>query len=79
MLIQITIFMKYARDNLLPLFQMIKKPDFPSLADEIAEPGPDINIKFAAFTVTQKLYYARKLVLFSSNMPYDLNHLRIIQ
>ena len=30
------------------------KPDFPSLADEIAEPRPDINIKVAAFTVREK-------------------------
>ena len=31
------------------------KPDFPSLADEIAEPHPDMNIKVAAFTVSEKL------------------------
>ena len=30
------------------------KPDSPSLADEIAEPRPDMNIKFAAFTVSEK-------------------------
>ena len=30
------------------------KPDFPSLADEIAEPRPDMNIKVAAFTVSVK-------------------------
>ena len=30
------------------------KPDFPSLADEIAEPRPDMNIKVAAFTVSEK-------------------------
>ena len=30
------------------------KPDFPSLGDEIAEPRPDINIKVAAFTVSEK-------------------------
>ena len=29
-------------------------PDFPSLADEIAEPRPDMNITFAAFTVSEK-------------------------
>ena len=29
-------------------------PDFPSLADEIAEPRPDMNIKVAAFTVSEK-------------------------
>ena len=36
------------------LYQIINKPDFPSLADEIAEPHPDINIKVAAFTVSEK-------------------------
>ena len=30
------------------------KPVFPSLADEIAEPRPDMNIKVAAFTVSEK-------------------------
>ena len=30
------------------------KPDIPSLADEIAEPHPDMNIKVAAFTVSEK-------------------------
>ena len=30
------------------------KPDFHSLADEIAEPRPDMNIKVAAFTVSEK-------------------------
>ena len=30
------------------------KPDFPSLADEIAEPHPNMNIKVAAFTVSEK-------------------------
>ena len=30
------------------------KPGFSSLADEIAEPRPDMNIKVAAFTVNEK-------------------------
>ena len=30
------------------------KPDFPCLADEIAEPHPDMNTKIAAFTVSEK-------------------------
>ena len=30
------------------------QPDFPSLADEIAEPHPDMNIKVAPFTVSEK-------------------------
>ena len=28
--------------------------DFPSLADEIADPHPDMNIKVVAFTVSEK-------------------------
>ena len=30
------------------------EPDFPSLANEIAEPRTDMNIKVAAFTVSEK-------------------------
>ena len=33
------------------------EPGFPSLADEIAEPRPDMNIKVAAFTVSEKPNY----------------------
>ena len=40
--------------SLLTLYQIINKIDFPSLADEIAEPRPDMNIKVAAFTVSEK-------------------------
>ena len=39
--------------SLLTLYQIINKY-FPSLADEIAEPHPDMNIKVAAFTVSEK-------------------------
>ena len=35
-------------------FPSFKEPDFPCLADEIAEPRPDMNIKVAAFTVSKK-------------------------
>ena len=41
--------------SLLTLYQIINKPDFPSLADEIAEPHPDMNIKVAAFTGSEQL------------------------
>ena len=41
-------------NNLLILHQIIKKPDFLCLADEIAEPRPDMHIKVAAFTVSEK-------------------------
>ena len=41
--------------SLLTLYQIIKiKPDFPSIADEIAEPHTDMNIKVAALTVSEK-------------------------
>ena len=51
-------------NNLLTFYQIInKKPDFPSIADEIAESRPDMNIKVAALTVTQKLYYTLTFVL----------------
>ena len=30
------------------------EPDFSCLADEIAEPRPDMNIEVAAFTVSKK-------------------------
>ena len=35
-------------------YLLFTKPDFPSLADEIAKPHPDMNIKVAAFTVSEK-------------------------
>ena len=38
--------------NSLPNYQL--KLDFSSLADEIGEPRPDMNIKVAAFTVGEK-------------------------
>ena len=41
-------------ESLLTLYQIIVKPDFPSLVNEIAEPRPDMNIKVAAFTVSEK-------------------------
>ena len=35
------------------------EPDFPCLADEIAEPRPDMNIKVTALTESIKLYYTQ--------------------
>ena len=53
----VRIFMKCTHvcgpKSLLTLYQIINKPDVPSLADEIAEPRPDMNIKVAAFTVSE--------------------------
>ena len=46
----------FARPKQLFLFftKLKMEPDFPCLADEIAEPYPDMNIKVAAFTVSKK-------------------------
>ena len=41
-------------NNLFILHHISIEPDFPCLADEIAEPRPDMNIKVAAFTVSEK-------------------------
>ena len=45
-------------NNLFILHQIINtknvEPDFPCLADEIAEPLPDTNIKVASFTVSKE-------------------------
>ena len=40
------------QNNLLILHQIIIEHDFPCLADDIAEPRPDMNIKVAAFTLS---------------------------
>ena len=45
-------------NSLLILHQIISLPDFPCLADEIAEPRPDMNIKVTAFTKSRKFYYS---------------------
>ena len=39
------------------------KPDFPSLANEIAEPHPDMSIKVAALTVSEKSSNINKYIL----------------
>ena len=44
--------------SLLTLYQIIiNNNDFPSITDEIAKPRPDMNIKVAAFTVSEKSIY----------------------
>ena len=55
----VRIFMKCthvcAAQNAYLLFtKLYIKPDSPSLADEIAKPYPVMNIKVAAFTVSEK-------------------------
>ena len=42
------------------------EPDFPSLADEIAEPRPDMNIKVTAFTVSKKSINTCKQVIWQA-------------
>ena len=46
--------------SLLTFYQIISKPDFPSLADAIAEPCPNMNIKVAAFTLSEKYISNRR-------------------
>ena len=41
-------------NNLFILHQIKIEPDSPCLADEIAEPRPDMNMKVAAFTLSEK-------------------------
>ena len=43
-----------AQTTYLSFTKVYIEPDFPSLADETAEPRPDMNIKVAAFTVSEK-------------------------
>ena len=43
-------------NNLFFLHQLINRTCFHCLADEIAEQRPDMNIKVAAFTVSEKVY-----------------------
>ena len=55
----VRIFMKCmqicaAQTTCLLFTKLYIKPDFPCFADEIAEPHPDMNIKVAAFTVSEK-------------------------
>ena len=50
----VRIFMKCTHVCAAHFIPNYKKPNFPSLADEIAEPHPDMNIKVAAFTVSEK-------------------------
>ena len=55
----VRIFMKCthvraAQTTYLFFTKLSKEPEFPCLADEIAEPRPDMNIKVVAFTVSEK-------------------------
>ena len=50
--------------------KLLIKPDCPCLADEIAEPRPDMNIKVTAFTVSEKSIniYGQKSMFYSKLM-----------
>ena len=37
--------------------KILMEPDFPCLADEIAYPSPDVNIKVTAFTESKQSYF----------------------
>ena len=49
--------------SLLTLYQIINKTRFPSLADEIPEPHPDMNFNVATFTVSEKSSNVKVIVL----------------
>ena len=57
-------------NNLLSLHQVINTvdPDSHSLADQIAEPRPDMNIKVAAFTVNEKSSITYRCVCVKSRL-----------
>ena len=57
----------------LTLYQIINKPWFPSLADEIAEPRLGMNIKVAAFTVSEKSSNILKTTTDSKD-PDEMQH-----
>ena len=48
-------------NNLFILHQIKIEPDFPCLADEIAEIRPDMNIKVTALTVNEKSINTKSL------------------
>ena len=60
----VKIFMKsmHVCAALITTFLFIE-PDFPCLADEIAEPRPDMNIKVAAFTVREESINIIEIIL----------------
>ena len=54
------------------LYQLKIEPDIPYQTDEIAEPQPDMNIKVAAYTVTQNLYNNDFLTILSKKCSVSL-------
>ena len=50
-------------------------PGFPSLADEIAEPRPDMNINVTAFNESKKFYYVQFELRVLENMCYAATEL----
>ena len=51
------------------------EPDFPSLADEIAEPRPDMDIKVTTFTVSEKSIPLNQFIPLLSVFPTKLLYL----
>ena len=58
----------------LTLNQIINRTDFPSLADEIAEPRPDMNIKAIAFTMSKTSYYTTNYNTHSVSHLYKIGN-----
>ena len=56
----VRIFMKCTHVCAVQNNLLILEPDFPCLADETAEPRPEMNIKVAAFTVSKKSIYTEQ-------------------
>ena len=46
--------------------KLLIEPDFHCLADEIAEPRPDMNVKVAAFTVSKKYINTKSMIIYTS-------------
>ena len=72
----VTSFMKYARVYAAQttLLNTNIKPGFPSFADEVAEPRPDMNIKVAAITAIKEFYYTLLYLSDQSNWFMPIFH-----
>ena len=57
----------------LILHKIINKPDFPSSADDIADPCPDMNNKVAVFTLSEKSIITVHSLYNTSHYNMDLD------
>ena len=76
--VTVRIFIKMHARLLKQLINSAKKiePNFPSCADEIVEPHLDMNIKVAAFTVSQKSNNTKVLKQMREQMKIFMNENR---